>query len=126
MKFRNIFNLCEDAQAISSHFEGVETPEQMSSALERLRRGGAANDLLEVIQSMRLSCEAILEDTIEPGGPLDEGELPDAFEDDLLDLGDDDAPTTEPAPVPQAPGSAPVTDAPTRNEKTDGVTAQGK
>lgn len=82
MKFSNLFHLVEDAQEISSMFESVETPDQMVSALERLKKH--PSEVLEIVQSLRLSTEAVLEDVIEPGGVVG-GDIPDDFEDNLLE-----------------------------------------
>ena len=86
MKFRNLFHLVEDAQEISNLFETVETPEQMASAIERLKKH--PTEVMELVQSLKLSTEAVLEDALEPGGALGEGDLPDNLddvEDGLLD-----------------------------------------
>lgn len=57
----------------------------MVSALERLKKHPA--EVLEIIQSLKLSTEAVLEDALEQGGTLGEGDLPEDLnvEDDLLD-----------------------------------------
>jgi len=86
MKFRNLFNLIEDTQEICAVFESVETPEQMVSILERLKKQ-APQHLLELVNSLRMSTEAVLADSLEPTGTLGEGDGPDAFEgDDDVDL----------------------------------------
>lgn len=69
MKFKSIFHLVEDAQEICSLFDNVETTEQMISTLERLKKQ-FPEEILSLIQSLRLSTEAILEDTFEPGGTV--------------------------------------------------------
>jgi hypothetical protein len=84
MKFRNLFHMVEDAQEICGLFDKVETPEQMVSALERLKKQ-FPGELLDLVQSLRLSTEAVLEDTIEPSGTVGEGGEPEGFDDDLLD-----------------------------------------
>jgi hypothetical protein len=83
MKFRNLFNLVEDAQEVTTIFESVETPEQMVSALERLKKHPL--EVLEILQSLRLSTEAVLEDALDPGGTIGEGDIPDDFEDSLME-----------------------------------------
>ena len=88
MKFGNLFNMVEDSQEICAVFDNVETPEQMISTLERLKKHGAAS-FLELISSLRLSTEAVLTDTLEPNNPLGEGEGPDTFDDTGDDTGDD-------------------------------------
>lgn len=69
MKFKNIFHLIEDAQEVCSLFERVETPEQMVSTLERIKKQ-FSQELLDLVQSLRLSTEAILEDALEVGGAV--------------------------------------------------------
>jgi hypothetical protein len=69
MKMRTLFNLIEDADEISSLFVKVETPEQMVSLLERLKKQGAA-EFLDSVQSLRLSLQAAMEDTLEIGGTI--------------------------------------------------------
>lgn len=87
MKFRHLFNLIEDAQDIAAVFENVRTPEQMVSALERLKKQGASQ-FLEDVSSLRLSLEAVLEDALELGGGADTEDEPDSLTDDeLADLG---------------------------------------
>ena len=69
MKIRTLFNLLDDAQEVTSLFLKVETPEQMVSTLERLKKQGAA-EFLESIQTLRLSVEATYEESLEMGGGL--------------------------------------------------------
>ena len=84
MKFRNLFDLIEDAQSITDLFDGVQTPEQAVSALERLKKH--APGVLEIVQSLRLSTEAVLEDTLEPSGVVGEGDDgSDNFDNDLVE-----------------------------------------
>jgi hypothetical protein len=73
MKIRTLFNLLEDAQEISTLFSKVETPEQMVSTLERLKKNGAA-EFLDSIQTLRLSVEAAYEESLEMGGSLGDGD----------------------------------------------------
>jgi|SRR5579863_1310167 hypothetical protein len=96
MKLRTLFNLIEDADEISTLFSKVETPEQMVSLLERLKKQGAA-ELLQSVQSLRLSVQAAMEDTLELGGSIGADEdgnfSPDGLgedEDLLAGLGDED------------------------------------
>ena len=83
MKIRTLFNVLEDANEISSLFSRVETPEQMVSTLERIKKQGAA-EFLETIQSLRLSTEAAFQDSLEMGGNLGFGENEDDNEDENL------------------------------------------
>lgn len=87
MKMRSLFNLIEDAQEISELFARVETPEQMVSFLERLKKSGAT-ELLEGMQALRLSVHAVLEDTFELGGTIG-GDDDDDFDADENEEGDE-------------------------------------
>ena len=87
MKMRTLFNLIEDADEITNLFSKVETPEQMVSILERLKKQGAS-EFLESIQSLRLSLQATMEDTLEIGGTIGADD-DDNFENDDAE-GDDD------------------------------------
>ena len=71
MKIRTLFNLLSDAQEVAGLFSKVETPEQMVSTLERLKKQGAT-EFLEAIDALRLSAEATLEDVFEMGGTREE------------------------------------------------------
>lgn len=81
MKMKSLFNLVEDADAITNIFAKVDTTEQMVSLLERLKKQGAT-ELLEYVQSLRLSLQAAMEDTLELGGPIDGGEDDNFMNDD--------------------------------------------
>lgn len=74
MKMRALFNLVEDAQGISDLFARVESPEQMVSTLERVKKQHAP-EFLELIESLRFSLEAVFSDTLELGGTIDEGDF---------------------------------------------------
>jgi len=107
MRMRTLFNLLEDADEIVVLFSRVETPEQMVSLLERLKKQGAP-ELLETIQSLRLSLQAIMEETLEIGGSLSDGTEEDNFTDDLKEdedllegLGDENEIPPTKAEVPE-------------------------
>jgi hypothetical protein len=87
MKMRTLFNLIEDADEIAGLFAKVETPEQMVSLLERLKKQGAT-EFLDSVQSLRLSLQAAMEDTLEIGGSIGSDD-DDNFADDVTD-GEDD------------------------------------
>jgi hypothetical protein len=96
MKMRTLFNLLEDADEISSLFAKVDTPEQMVSLLERLKKQGAT-EFLESVQSLKLSLQAAMEDTLEMGGTVGAddddnftGDGVSGDEDLLSELGDED------------------------------------
>ncbi len=84
MKFRSPFDLATDTSDVLDFFDGVETPEQMISRLERLKKNDT-EDFLLCIEALRGTLTALLEDTIEmtPSGPESETG---ADDDDDLDL----------------------------------------
>lgn len=96
MKIQSLFDLLEDAKGIAQFFEGVETNEQMVSALERLKRR-ESQDLLDQLQSLRFSVSQLLGDTFEMSGfgPDDEGEDGDGLEDLFSEDGEQETPSEE-------------------------------
>jgi len=82
MRVGNLFNLSADAGDLTAFFEGVETREQLVSRLERLKRQGTT-ELLECLESLRMSVKTLLHDTLEMSASLDD------TDDDLLDDEDD-------------------------------------
>lgn len=87
MRIQSLFDLVEDAKGIVQFFEGVDTGEQMVSALERLKKRDSG-ELLSQIQSLRFSVSQLLGDTFEMSGfgPDDDDET----DDGLGDLFDDE------------------------------------
>ena len=78
MKIASLFDLITDASDVLDFFERVDTPEQLVSRLERLKRQGA-EELLNCVDGLRSSIAAILQDTLEMSATVDEP-------DDDLDL----------------------------------------
>ncbi len=76
MKFRSFFDVIGDAKDVAEFFEGVETVEQMVSKLERIKRRDA-EEFLVCVQSMKISVEQALEDTLEMGSTFEPGDEPD-------------------------------------------------
>ena len=82
MKFRNLFNLAGDAKDVIDFFDGVENMEQMISRLERMKKRDA-EEFLACIQSLEVSVNAAMDDTLEMGTDT-------SMEDEDLEIGDDE------------------------------------
>ena len=80
MKVASLFDLVNDAKLILDFFERVESPEQMVSRLERLKRQGTT-ELLESLADLRSSIDNVMMDTLEMSALTDD--------DDFLDGGDE-------------------------------------
>lgn len=117
MKIKYLVNLTTDATDLLAFFEGVETPEQLVSRLERLKRGNSESgtplreDLLACIVGARASVKDVWEDTIEPSGSLDEDEDKDdednSIDSFLAQFGDEETPSPNPASEEETPKSNP-------------------
>lgn len=83
MKVSSLFNLVTDAKDVLDFFDGVDTPEQMVSALERAKHDRNASDLLDCLASLRASISEALADTLEMSAVLDDDDADDA--DDVLE-----------------------------------------
>ena len=70
MKIRSFFDIISDAKDVVEFFSGVETVPQMISKLERLKRH-ETDDLLICVESLKISIESALEDTLEMSGDID-------------------------------------------------------
>jgi hypothetical protein len=100
MKISSLFNLISDASNIIEFFEGVESPEQLVSRLERLKRMGT-KELLECIDDLRNAVLEVLDDTLEMSASISEGEDSDSEEDDLLSDEELDSLVGEEKPSPE-------------------------
>jgi hypothetical protein len=81
MKIRDLFDLIRSAdELLSSYFENVNTPEQLVSRLEQLKRQDPEG-LFDCLEDLRMSTTNALEANIELDGALS-GEL--ETSDDLL------------------------------------------
>jgi hypothetical protein len=115
MKVSSLFNLIRDASDLLDFFENVESPEQLISRLERLKRQDSRN-LLACVDGLRASVDDALEDTLEMSAAdtdatvLEDDNDSDLTDDSTLDLnrliGEDEKQNSAPA-------------APPENEKTD-------
>lgn len=82
MKISSLFNLLNDSQDVLDFFDRVESPEQLVSRLDKLKRQGA-EELMTCIIGLRSSAVAALSDTLEMNAVLDDEE------DENLDLDED-------------------------------------
>jgi hypothetical protein len=64
MKIQSLFDLITDARDVTDFFAKVESPEQMVSRLERIKRG-EAEDFLATVEALQISLAGMLEDTLE-------------------------------------------------------------
>ena len=104
MKIQTIFDLLGASQDLLSFFDGVETPSQVVSRLETLKRGDVVG-MLDDLNSLRMSVTATFSDTIELGGSLSsEEEGSDDIESALSDFPDLDL--SESPPTKDAEGKA--------------------
>jgi hypothetical protein len=78
MKIQILFDIIRSSQDLLSAFEGVESPAQLVSRLEKLKRSDVEG-LLADVENLRDSVDECLSDTIETGGSL-AGDLSDASE----------------------------------------------
>lgn len=90
MKVFSLFNLIRDASDLLDFFDNVESPEQLVSRLERLKRQDSRN-LLACIDGLRASVDDALEDTLEMSAadtdvPENDGDDGDLTNDSSLDL----------------------------------------
>jgi hypothetical protein len=83
MKFKSLFNMSADVTDLLSFFEDVESPEQLISRLERLKRG-SAEEMMTCIEGLRHSLTAAMDDTLEMSASLDDDD--DDLDDDLPEL----------------------------------------
>jgi hypothetical protein len=73
MKISSLFDLITDANDVLDFFERVESPEQLVSRLERLKRQGAT-EMFACLEGLRGSVTSALNDTLEMNASLDEPE----------------------------------------------------
>lgn len=109
MKVSSLFNLITDSSDILDFFERVESPEQLVSRLERLKRQGA-EELFACLIGLRATVQATLDDTFEMNAALGEPE-DDAstLDDEIAGLSLDDSPAeSKPEPEKQNPTVTPT------------------
>ena len=71
MRMSSIFDVITDINDFLSLFEGVESPEQMSSRLDRLKRQGS-REVYAYLEGLRISRDNLLNDTIEMSPSLED------------------------------------------------------
>jgi|WetSurMetagenome_2_1015567.scaffolds.fasta_scaffold14336_4 hypothetical protein len=86
MKVGNLHDLMSDVADALDLFDGVSTPEQMTSRLERLKKKSA--DVLEDVDAVRASLAALRDDLLEMSTSLDDEEDDDDDDDDDDELND--------------------------------------
>ena len=122
MKIANLYNVLTDASNLLDLFELVETPDQLVSRLERLKRRDTKN-MMDCIDGLRGSVADTLDDNLEmmelsaplgttESGPEDD-DLDGLTDADLASLnGENDENSSEP---PEAEKQNPVTSDPTKS-----------
>jgi hypothetical protein len=94
MKIQSLFDLLQDAQDLLSFFDGVTNKNQMISRLETLKRQAPEN-LFDTIDAMRISTSTALEEHLELGGTISDGESQDNLLDELNTLSEADTSSFE-------------------------------
>lgn len=88
MKISSLFELIRSSNEVAEYFDGVDSPEQMVSRLERLKKA-APTELMEDVRALRNSVSMLLDDTLEMGRSVnDEDENEDEDEEDDLTMSD--------------------------------------
>lgn len=94
MKVSSLFDLIADSKDLLDLFDGVETPEQMVSALERLKRRENAEELLDCVTGLRMSVTKALADSLEMSAVIDdEDDGDDDLADELEKIASESSPT---------------------------------
>lgn len=88
MKIGSLFEVIRNANDLVEYFEGADTPEQMVSRLERLKKA-APDELVDDVKSLRDSISKLLDDTMEMGRTVEDTD-DDDLDNELSDLEDDD------------------------------------
>jgi hypothetical protein len=115
MKIGRLFNLLQDAQDLLAYFENVTTPSQMTSQLERLKRGQLLIEFFDNVQSLRVSITEAFDDQLELGGELTpSGNDADSLADELLN----DTPFDESVTGEETPSQTPASPNTPSSEKS--------
>lgn len=85
MKFSSLFALITNATDLLDFFEGVETTDQLISRLDRLKRGGAADGILDCLYALKGSVAEALDDTLEIPSDLGEPDEEESLEGSITD-----------------------------------------
>ena len=84
MKISSLYNVITDASDVLDYFEGVDSQEQLTSRLERLKHADT-RDLLACLDGLRSSISEILDESLEVSTLLGEIEGEDGGESDVDD-----------------------------------------
>jgi len=110
MKVSSLFNLITDASDVLDYFERVDSPAQLVTRLDHLRRLDSARARLTCIAGLRSSVAEALEDTLEMSAMsptiLDDTEGDELIDAELDSLTEATSPNPEPEkhnPVPLIP-----------------------
>lgn len=111
MKLASIFDLITASNDLLEYFEQVESPEQLISRLERLKRTDP-EDMANCILDLRMSIQACLDDTLEVSASMPTSDDTDAsvgdIDEQLKQLTaqlDPDAEPSEPYVQPATPNA---------------------
>jgi len=109
MKVSSLFNLITDGSDLLDFFQKVDTPEQLVSRLERLKRE-APDELLSCIIGLRTSVSTALDDTLEMSAVIDETDDEDLEIDRELEQleGEETQNPAEPAPAQEPKNVVPA------------------
>jgi hypothetical protein len=90
MKVKSLFDLLQTSSELLTYFDGVTTPEQLVSRLERLKKAEPDElaSLITDLDSLRQSVSASFNDTLEMGRDSSEITEEDGDDDEFFDLED--------------------------------------
>lgn len=101
MKISSLYNVITDASDVLDYFEGVDSPEQLVSRLERLKRSDT-REMMACIDGLRGSISEILDESLEVSTILGELEDKDDVDSELNDAELDSLTSEEAPPAPAA------------------------
>ena len=101
MKISSLYNVITDASDVLDYFEGVDSPEQLVSRLERLKRSDT-REMMACIDGLRGSISEILDESLEVSTLLGELEGKDDVDSELNDSELDSLTSEETPPIPAA------------------------
>jgi hypothetical protein len=104
MRISSLFDLITDANDLLDLFNGVDSPEQLATRLDRLKRQGK-DEMLACLEGLRGSVSMALNDTLEMNAAIDEPSDEDDFE-GLDNLEGELAALVDENPIPAASPAA--------------------
>lgn len=90
MKIQTLFDLLRDTQDILSFFDEVTNKNQLVSRLETMKRQ-SPETLLDTIEDLRISTSTALEEHLELGGTISDGDSQDNLLEELATISDPDS-----------------------------------